>query len=260
MPSSAQSMSNSCWPVAARLRSPKRRSVKALPLSVSTRVICIGAARSRSRRKRRAFGRGLRRVDAHEDPARRPVDGHEEVAAAVLVGHLGQILDVDVQVAGFVGLEGAVRGLGLLRFQRLQVAYPMPPQAAVEAPSGETCGIEELAHHGEQVIERQGERALRSATATASCAGVSVVCNRLRRVAPVVDIVATAATSTPSAPRSRNAPRPARPVRCSPGSQPGSFGVVVACLCREISMLQPPPEPHARIDLAMNKADRRGSM
>ncbi len=27
------------------------------------------------------IGRGLRRVDAHEDPARRPVDGHEEVRA-----------------------------------------------------------------------------------------------------------------------------------------------------------------------------------
>lgn len=60
-------------------------------------------------------GRGLRRVDAHEDPACRPVDGHEEVAAAVLVGHLGQVFDVDVQIAGLVGLEGAVRGLGFLR-------------------------------------------------------------------------------------------------------------------------------------------------
>lgn len=40
---------------------------------------------------------------------------------------VGQILDVDVQVAGFVGLEGTVRGLGLLRLQCLQFVLTMPP-------------------------------------------------------------------------------------------------------------------------------------
>ena len=202
-------------------------------------------------------GRGLRRVDAHEDPARRPVDGHEEVAAAVLVGHLGQILDVDVQVAGFVGLEGAVRGLGLLRFQRLQVAYPMPPQAAVEARAG-NMRIEELAHHGEQVIERQEKRLAQ--------------CNRdgllrrgqrrlqpVRRVAPVVDIVATA-------------PLPHRLLRdpVTLRDQPGRFAARLdrspdlwrgrRLFVQRDQHAPTPSRTSRRIDLAMNKADRRGSM
>lgn len=52
-------------------------------------------------------GRGLRRTDAHEDRPRRPVDGHEQVAAAVVVGHLGQVFHVNMQMARFLGLEGA---------------------------------------------------------------------------------------------------------------------------------------------------------
>ena len=159
MPSSVQSRSNSCCPVGLRLRRPNSRSVKALSLSVSTRVIFIGAARSRSRRNQIAqeaagVGRGLRRIDADEDPAYRPIDGHEEVTAAVLVGHLGQVFHVDVQVAGFVGLEGAMRGLRLLRLQRLQVAHAMAPQAAVGVRPRD-LRVEELAHHGEEIVERQ---------------------------------------------------------------------------------------------------------
>ena len=55
MPRSAHSRSSSCCPVAARLRRPNSRSVKALPLSFSTHVIFIGAARAKSRKKRRAL-------------------------------------------------------------------------------------------------------------------------------------------------------------------------------------------------------------
>jgi hypothetical protein len=51
----AQSVSNSCSPVAVRLRRPKRRSVNSLPLSVSIVRMRIGQARSRSRKKRRAL-------------------------------------------------------------------------------------------------------------------------------------------------------------------------------------------------------------
>lgn len=45
-------------------------------------------------------------VNADEDPARSPIDGYVEVAALCLVGHLRQVLDVDVYEAWFVVLEG----------------------------------------------------------------------------------------------------------------------------------------------------------
>ena len=64
------------------------------------------------------------------------------------------MLDVDVQVAGFAGLEGAMRGLRLAGLQRLQVAHPMAAQAAVE-PGARDVRVQELAHHGEKVVERQ---------------------------------------------------------------------------------------------------------
>ena len=55
---------------------------------------------------------GLVAVAAHEDPSRGAVDSHEEVAPVGLIGHLRQVLDVDVQEAGLVLFEGLMR-LGL---------------------------------------------------------------------------------------------------------------------------------------------------
>lgn len=49
MPGPAQSKSNACLPVAARLRNPKRRSVNSFPLSVNTVRMRIGQAHSTSR-------------------------------------------------------------------------------------------------------------------------------------------------------------------------------------------------------------------
>ena len=202
-------------------------------------------------------GRGLRGIDSHEDPARRPVDRHEQIAAAVLVGHLGQILDVDVQVAGFVGLEAAMRGLGFLRLQRLQVAHPMPAQAAVE-PRARDMRIEELAHHGQQVVERQKKR-----PAQRNRDGLLRRRQRrlqpVRHVAAVVDVVAAA-------------PLPDRLLgdAVALGHHPRRF---VARLDRSPDLrrrrrllvkrdqhLSPPSRTSRSIDLAMNRADRRGSM
>lgn len=45
-------------------------------------------------------------VDLQEHPARGAVDGHKQVAARGLVGHLRQVLDVDRQEARLVVLEG----------------------------------------------------------------------------------------------------------------------------------------------------------
>lgn len=45
-------------------------------------------------------------VDVHENPARGSVDGDEQVAARALVRHLRQVLDVDMDEAWLVVLEG----------------------------------------------------------------------------------------------------------------------------------------------------------
>ena len=66
--------------------------------------------------------------DAHEHPPCRPVDGHVQVTPGRLVRHLWQILHVDMQEAGFVGLEGLARLWAGLGQQRLEIADAMPPQ------------------------------------------------------------------------------------------------------------------------------------
>jgi hypothetical protein len=44
-------------------------------------------------------------VDVQENPTRRAVDGHEQIAAGCLVGHLRQVFDVDVNEARLIVLE-----------------------------------------------------------------------------------------------------------------------------------------------------------
>ena len=63
-----------------------------------------------------------------------------------------------------------------LHLQIAQIADPMPAQTPVQ-PRTRDILVEELADHGEQVVERH-QQILRKATATASCAGAKVVCNR----------------------------------------------------------------------------------
>ena len=47
--------------------------------------------------------------DLHEHPARRPVNGHKQVAALGFVLHLRQVLHIHVQVARLVAFERLVR-------------------------------------------------------------------------------------------------------------------------------------------------------
>lgn len=49
---------------------------------------------------------GLMLANLQVDPARRAVDRHEEIALVVFIGHLGQMLDVDMDIARLIGLEG----------------------------------------------------------------------------------------------------------------------------------------------------------
>ena len=45
-------------------------------------------------------------IDVQENPARCVIDGHKQIAAGSLVGHLREILDIDVNKARLVVLEG----------------------------------------------------------------------------------------------------------------------------------------------------------
>ena len=104
---------------------------------------------------------GIRRSlcleDADENPSCCAVDGHEEVAPRRLVGHLGQILHVDVDVAGLVSLEAAVLGPRRLGLQVTQVADAVSAKAAVE-PRARHVRVQEFPHHRQQVIERHKKR------------------------------------------------------------------------------------------------------
>jgi len=97
-------------------------------------------------------------VDSDVYPARGAVDGHEEIASAGLVGPLGQVFDVHVQVAGQVGLERLVSGLLGGRQEVAQIAHPVPAQTAVQS-GARHVRADKLAHHGQQVVQRQQQAA-----------------------------------------------------------------------------------------------------
>ena len=107
-----------------------------------------------------AAGLALIGVDVDEHPPRGSVDCNEEVAPAALVGHLGQVLDVDVDEPGLVVLEGLGRGHDALGNdqQLAQPGHAVATQAAIE-PRARHGRIDELARHDQQVIERQQQRA-----------------------------------------------------------------------------------------------------
>ena len=73
------------------------------------------------------------------------VDRDEQRPASLRVGHLRQVLHIDVQIAGLIGLEGFVRGLWPLRLEVPQAGYAMAPQAAVE-PRARQVRMQEFPH------------------------------------------------------------------------------------------------------------------
>ena len=107
------------------------------------------------------IGRCLAVADTNKDPAGRSVDGHEEVTAAALIGHLWQVFHIDMDVAGLVGLERAVFWFDSLGFEIAQVADAMTSQAPVEARA-RGVRVQELADHGKQVVERYQQRLAQS--------------------------------------------------------------------------------------------------
>ena len=93
-----------------------------------------------------------------ENPSCRAVDWRDEVAPRRLVGHLGKILHVDVDIAWLMRLEAALLGPRRLDLQVTQVADAMSAKAAVE-PRARDVRVQEFPHHRQQVIERHQQRA-----------------------------------------------------------------------------------------------------
>ena len=93
-------------------------------------------------------GGGLLRQDLNIDPARGAVDGGEQVATLVLVGHLRQVLDIDMHKAGGIVFEGLIGRLAVrvTGQQRFEVRDPMAAQATVQTGARDTL-VEKLAGH-----------------------------------------------------------------------------------------------------------------
>ena len=72
-------------------------------------------------------------LELHKHPARSPINGHEQIAPAALVLHLGQVLHIHVHIARLVALEGLVCYRRLLGFEGVEVARAMAAQTAVQA-------------------------------------------------------------------------------------------------------------------------------
>ena len=96
---------------------------------------------------------GLGFEDPDEDPAGCPVNCHEQVAARGFVSHLRQILHIDMQVAGRVGLERLVLWSGVFRQQVAQITHLMPPQTPVQ-PRARNLRVQELPEHRQEIVER----------------------------------------------------------------------------------------------------------
>lgn len=78
--------------------------------------------------------------DADECLPRRPVDGHEQIAAAAFIGHLGEVFHFDVEVSGLIGFEGAVFRPGFLGLHVAQVPDIVTKQATIQPPSATHTG------------------------------------------------------------------------------------------------------------------------
>ncbi len=109
-----------------------------------------------SLQKAGGLGSGFCAQDFHVNPARGPVDRHEQIAMRRFIRHLRQILDIDMDEARLIILKGFLRLIVVfwLGSQRLEIRDALPPQAAIQTRTRD-IGIEELARHRQQVIQGQ---------------------------------------------------------------------------------------------------------
>ena len=90
---------------------------------------------------------------ADKDPAGRPVDGDEQVAATAFIVHFGQVFHIDMNLAGLVGFEATVFWPSFLGLQVAQIPHTMATQAAVQ-PRARDIRVYKLMHDSQKIVER----------------------------------------------------------------------------------------------------------
>lgn len=104
--------------------------------------------------ERSCGGGRLVALDLNEHPASGAVNGHKQIAPAGLVGHLGQVFDIDVDVPRLVAFEGFVRLRGLFGLERVEVTNAVAAKTPIKARA---CGLgaKKFAGDGQQVVQGQ---------------------------------------------------------------------------------------------------------
>ena len=162
-----------------------------------------------------------------------------------------------MQIARLICLEGRVCRLGFFRLEFAQVAHTMTAHAAIKT-GARNMWVQELAYHGEQVIQRQKQHC-------SQCDSYSLLrraqcrLKPVRRVAQVVDAIALA-------------PLPDRLLRNPVAFRNHPSGVCARLdrspdlrrrrrlLVKRNQHVASPSRTSRKIDRAMKSADRRGSM
>ena len=101
-----------------------------------------------------------------------------------------QILDVDVDVSGLIGLEAAVFRPGFPGLKVAQVSHTMTAQTAVQ-PRARSVRVQELPDHRQQIVERHQQR-LAQRHRDGLLGGRQRGLQPMRRMAAVVHAVAVA--------------------------------------------------------------------
>jgi hypothetical protein len=127
-------------------------------LAVVGQDACDGERSGFDQAFQEALGRGGGFVPEEFDvhPARGPVDGSEQILAFGLIGHLGQVLHIDIDEARLVVLERLGSQPLVLFFgqQGLEIRDAVPAQAAVEARPRHGR-MDEFSRDDEQIVEGQ---------------------------------------------------------------------------------------------------------
>jgi hypothetical protein len=93
-------------------------------------------------------------IDLNEHPARGAFNGHEQIAPAGLVRHLGQVFDIDVDEPWLVAFEGFVGLRGFFGLEGVEVANAIAAKTPIKTRA---CGLgaKKFAGDSQQVVQGQ---------------------------------------------------------------------------------------------------------
>ena len=132
MPKLRHSSSNSCVLLVALL--PKTLLVNSLSLSVSTLLILKGKRSATNFNNALAPLAALEIPDLYTNHSSGSINGDEEISVLALIGHLWQVLDVDMNEADGVVFEALILWLVVLRPRHVsEITDAMPSEASVKS-------------------------------------------------------------------------------------------------------------------------------